>query len=240
MNKKTIIIISVIGAILLIGLIIFLVISEDDELYGPHADALRFKEEYERLNGEVYENDSELVFQTINIPENNPFRFVELEEIINLLENGGTGVVYLGWSSCSWCRNLVPILADTAIESGVPKIFHRDISEDRNILELYNNEIIEVRAGHPDYIRLLELLGELVPVYREIFPINDGSFRRIYVPVVLFIRDGEIIRYQGNLDSFQNRINQSDDLTSFDEMNEDEIDELQHLFLEYFARLFDN
>ena len=239
MNKKTIIKIVVTLSILLLVVLVFNLPSLFK--HGEHIteDARRFKAIYEALNGEFYENDPEFTFKTITIPENNPFRFVSLDEIINLIINDGTAVIYLGWPDCNWCRNLVPVLTDAAIEFGVNEILYNNIYEDRDILELVRNEIREVRAGSPYYLKLLELLGDYAPVYREILPINDGTIRRIYAPAVLFIKNGEIIRYQGNLHSFQLRINQDDELTSWDSMNENEIDELKHIFLEYFARLFD-
>jgi len=239
MSKKGIItLVSVIGCLLIIILIFNLTVGEIDSKDGITEDSLRFKQVYERLNGIAYENNPSLVFQTIEIPSDNPFVFASFDEIIYLLENNGTGVVYLGFPNCSWCRNLVPVLIEAASDFGLEKILHRNIYEDRNLLEIQDDEIIELREGNPGYLRILELLGERAPIYRELFPLNDGTIRRIYVPVVLFIRDGEIIRYQGNLDSFQARVNQNDDITSFDPMNEDEIDELKHIFLEYFARLF--
>ena len=200
------------------------------------SDALAFKLEHEELNGVPNPNNPELIFKDMYIPENNPFRYAELYEIVQLLENNGTGVVYLGFPICPWCRSFVPVLTNTAIEYGVREILYRNILEDRNILELEDGVIYETRAGHPEYYRLLELLGDLAPAYTGL---EDDSFRRVFVPALLFIKDGEVIRYQGALASFQERVS-TEELGGWLQKNEEEIEELSQIFSDYFEKLFEN
>jgi len=203
---------------------------------GATVDSIAFKQSYEELNGQLRDaNDPDRVFKSIYIPEVNPFRFVEYDEIMGLLENGGTGVVLLGIPTCPWCRNLVPVLASAAIDFGVKDILYRDILDDRDILTRdAAGNIVTEREGDAGYMRLLEALGDLAPPYRDL---GDESIRRIHVPVVLFIENGEIIRYQTSLQSFVDRV-EGEELGGWMSMNEAEEQELTELFNHYFERLF--
>ena len=200
------------------------------------SDALAFKLEHEELNGEAHPNNPDWIFKDMYIPENNPFRYAELEEVVGLLETGGTGIVYLGFPNCPWCRSFIPVLIDSARDFGIHEILYRNILEDRNILELEDGAIYEARAGHPSYYRLLELLGDLAPVYRGL---EDDSIRRVFVPALLFIKDGEVVRYQGVLESFQERAAE-DERGGWQLMNDDEVRELTQILMTYFEMLFGN
>lgn len=210
-----------------------------DESDGAQAltteDALMFKAEHEELNGQPHPDHPDNIMKDVYIPTNNPFIYVEYDEIIALLEDG-TGIIYFGFPICPWCRNLVPVLADAAIEFGVEEILYRNVLDDRNILALQDGVIVETRAGHPGYYQVLEMLGDLVPEYRGL---EDESIRRIFVPAVVFVKDGEVISYFQNLPAWQDRVNDENDAaTSFDSMNEAEIEELRQIFMNYFEILF--
>ena len=196
-------------------------------------DALAFKIEHEELNGVPHPDNPDRIFKDMYVPENNPFRYVEFDEIIEVLENG-TGVIYFGFPTCPWCRNLVPVLTDATIAFGVEDILYRNVWYDRNILELEGDEIVEVRAGHPGYYQVLEILGDHAPEYRGL---EDDSIRRIFVPAVVFVQEGEIISYYENLPAFQDRVDE-EELGGWLPMNEDEVEELTQIFMAYFERLF--
>lgn len=222
----------------LIGVLMLALVAcsnNNDEETEPSADALAFKAEHEDLNGMPHPDVPDNILKEMYVPENNPFRYVEYDEIIELL-GGGTGIIYFGFPICPWCRNLVPVLADAAIEFGVEDILYRNVLEDRNLLELVDDEIVETRAGNPGYYEVLEILGFLPPAYPGL---NDESIRRILVPAVVFVKDGEVISYFQNLSTFQDRVNDEDDeVTAWDAMNDDEIEELRQIFINYFEVLF--
>ena len=212
---------------------------EDDNLNNDYAndnsneDALAFKLEHEELNGVPHPDIEDRIFKDMYVSEHNPFRYVEYDEIIELLENG-TGIVYFGFPNCPWCRNLVPVLTDAAIEFGVEEILYRNVWYDRNILELEDGEIVETRAGHPGYYQVLDILGDLAPAYRGLY---DESIRRVFVPAVVFVSNGEIISYYENLPTFQERVDE-EELGGWLPMNDEEVEELKQTFINYFEILF--
>ena len=78
-------------------------------------DAIKFKEEYENLNSKDYKK--------IEIPEDNQIKYSNYEEVVEIIENG-TGVIYLGFPECPWCRNAVPVLLEAATETGIETIYY--------------------------------------------------------------------------------------------------------------------
>ena len=142
----------VLGAILvlLIGSLVILMFSDNKE----NSDALKFKEEYSEVN------------------DNNVFVYRDINEIINILENG-TGIVYLGFPECKWCQAYVVMLDEVAREEGLEKIYYFNILEDRK-----NNT--------DEYQKIVKLLGENL-LFDE-----EGN-KRVYVPDVTAVLKGEII-----------------------------------------------
>ena len=212
--------------------------STDSEAYEyidstAYTDAILFKIEHETLNNMPSTHNEEFIFQEMYIPEINPFVLAEWDEINDLIENG-TGVVFLSFPNCPWCRSFIPVLIDAAVDFGVTEILYRNILDCRNILTLEDGVLTESREGQPGYYRLLELLDQHAPVYDGL---EDDTIRRVFVPALIFVEDGEVIHYQGALQSFRDRV-QDTDLGGWQWMNDDEADELTSILVTYFSRVF--
>ncbi len=144
----------------------------------------------------------------------NVFLYRNIEEIINIL-NHGTGVVYLGFPECPWCKAYVPYLNEVAKTTGVTEIYYLNILEDRkNNTEEYK-QIVSIISNYLQYD-------------------NEGN-KRIYVPAVIAINNGEIVGF--------------DDETSFDTHNlddpklywvEEEVNELKAKLTEMLKKTLDN
>ena len=92
MNKRSIFVI--------IALIIVLIITGCSyEKKDKTSDALKFKEEYESINGESVEGTDYKV-RTLSIPEDNPIVYADANDIITMMDNNDTFVVYFGFNSC--------------------------------------------------------------------------------------------------------------------------------------------
>ena len=90
MKNKGIIIVMSIIIVVLVAVVVFLLVkdNEKDETDNNEiTDALKFAEEY-----------------TL-VPDDNVFVYSDVDEIIDILENG-TGVVYLGFPECQWCDQM--------------------------------------------------------------------------------------------------------------------------------------
>lgn len=165
--KKTLI---ATGIILIIIVIISLIILLNDNL--------RFKFDYESLNNIPYTNGK--IIKT-KIPWKNNIKYIEGEEVIQTLKKE-TGIVYFGYPSCPWCRNIVGPLIEVAKENNL-KIYYVNI---HNAIE---EEKEELKKLLKDYLRKNEETGEYV----------------IAVPDVYYIKSGKIIGHHiGSVDSYKN------------------------------------
>lgn len=156
--KKKIYIISSILLVIVIGVILFFIFQRNSE-----EDNIKFAKEY-------------------SISTNNVFVYRDIDEIIRIMKYG-TGVVYLGFPECSWCKAYVKYLNEVALDVGIDEIYYYNIFEDR-------------KNKTENYQRLVALLGDNLQYD------NEGN-HRIYVPNVSFHVGGEIIGndYETSLDT---------------------------------------
>lgn len=160
-----------------------------------NVDADKFKNEYEALNDKVNESNNKK-YPEVKISSNNPVKYSSYDEIFEILKSG-TGVIFLGFPECPWCRNLVPTLIEAAKESEIKTIYYLNISEDRNLLILNDkNEVITQKEGNKNYFKLVDLLSDVLDDY--VLSTADGesvntNTKRIYLPLVIFVKNGKIV-----------------------------------------------
>ena len=125
-------------------------IEEIEEITG----ALRFKTEYEALNGELNE-DGTSKYTHLLISEDNNIMYLEYADLMDFVSSG-TGLLYFGRPACPWCRLLVPPLLEFADENSAP-VYYYDIEQDRE----ENNE---------KYINILSVFQAYLPTNRVVLP----------------------------------------------------------------------
>ena len=157
-----------------------------------HEDALRFKEEYEELNGVDHNGKT---IRSVNISEDNPFVYKEASDIVKMINDKESFIVYFGFSKCPWCRSIIESLIQVAKDNDVDTIYYVDVLEIRDILKLDDdNNIVTDREGTKDYMKLIKLLDNVLSDYN--LTDGDGNTiftgeKRIYAPNVVSIVDGE-------------------------------------------------
>ena len=97
--KKKIIICVCILLVLLCG--IFFITKNK----GSNKDAIKFKEDYEAFNNKT--NSSGKNYRSVNIDKNNPFIYKTEDDIVNMINNKETFIVYFGFNTCPWCRSVI-------------------------------------------------------------------------------------------------------------------------------------
>ena len=144
MKNKNIIIAMGVIIVALIGVVIYLLVKENNNANNvtndkpEMTDASKFADEYTEIS------------------EDNVFVYASVDEIIDTLENGN-GVVYLGFPECQWCQRYVVYLNDVAKENNVDKILYYNIREDRNdnsenylkIVDLLKDYLQDDEDGNP-------------------------------------------------------------------------------------------
>ena len=188
-------------------------------------DAVKIKEEYEMLNETI--NDNNLKYPTVTLSDDNPFVYRSESEIIDILNNK-TGVIYFGFSSCPWCRSVLPILEDAAREVGLAQVFYLDIQNIRDVLELdENNKVVTSKEGSNGYYQIVELLDEYLSEYsltnEKGEEISTGK-KRLFAPTVVGVLNGEIVSFhEGSLDSQK---------SGYDALDDKEKEELKKIYVE--------
>ncbi len=183
MDKKLIL-----APVLALLIIIIAVFGLNKNSNSEVKDAVKFKEEYESLNGQKNDNGKEYV--NISVDEENPFVYASYDEVVDIIENG-TGVIYFGFPECPWCRNAVPVLIDAAQELGVDKIYYYNALSIRDTKSLdENGNIVTDKKGTDEYYKLVDLLSNVLTPYEGL---NDESIKRLYFPTVVYVKDGEVL-----------------------------------------------
>lgn len=134
-------------------------------------DAQKFKEEYEKLNGQK-SSDGE-TYNTLNIDKDNPIEYISLEELADIINAEKESYIYISSSFCPFCRVTVETLLNVAKDLNIKKIYYYDDSKQERI-EQYDN--------------ILEQLEE-----KGVNFINRDGEKKWGVPLVLKVKNGQVI-----------------------------------------------
>ncbi len=166
------------------------------------ADNERFKEEYESLNGQKYNNQT---IRKITIAQDNPFIYKTASDIVDMMDQKKSFVVYFGFAKCPWCRSMIEELITVAKENNIGIIYYVDISEIRDTKEYdETGTIITTKEGTSAYKELLDKFASVL----EDYTIKDSSGtetstgeKRIYAPNVIAVINGQATQLEtGNSD----------------------------------------
>ena len=108
------------------------------------------------------------------VDKDNVFVYRTLEEINNILENG-TGLIFLGFPECPWCRGYAPIINEIAKQKKLEKVYYFNIKNDRED----NTKL---------YQKTVKLLGDNLRY-------DDEGNRRIYAPSLIAVKNGKIVGF---------------------------------------------
>jgi len=229
--KKIRLVICFLSVLILLGNI--LLNYDKSKLSVENTDALKFEEEYEVLNNE--KNSYGLKYPYVEIDSNNPIKYSNASEISKIVESG-TGIIYLGYSKCPWCRNVVPVLLHAVEDAGIDNIYYIDMYDERDSYKVdeENNLYLE-KEGSSDYKKLLEIFNEYLDDYyvkdnqgNEIF---TGE-KRIYVPMVIFVREGDVIGI--HIDTVESQTN------PYKLLNDEQYEELYNIYSRYIHEMLND
>lgn len=156
-------------------------------------DALKFKEEYEKLNGEKTSYE-DYYYRSLDIESDNPIIYKGAKEILDMIDEEETFAVYFGFSSCPWCRSVISTLIEVADDLEIDTIYYVDVKDIRDIKEIDSNgNIVTTKEGTDDYYKLLDKLENVLDDYT--ITDKDGievsaNEKRIYAPNIVAIVDG--------------------------------------------------
>lgn len=185
-NRLFMIIVTILAAIVLV-LNIQKVISNNSQ-----TDDIKFKEEYEKLNGK--KNDQGKKYREITIDSKNKMVYKTTEEVLDLIDKKKSFVLYFGFDTCPWCRSVVPTLASISKELN-QEVYYIDVKDIRDTFELDDdNKPKLVKKGSKDYSKLLEKLESVLEDYTLTDSDNNEikvGEKRIYAPSIVSVIDGK-------------------------------------------------
>lgn len=153
------------------------------------SDAKRFRSEYENSIETNEEDQSNEM-----IPEDNPFVYATAGEIITMMDNNESFVVYFGYANCVGCHHMLPVLIDAANDLNISKIYYVDVDNIRDELTINSKgEVITVKEASEGYLGLLNRLDSVLMNYT----LSDGENtikldnKRIYAPSIVSIVNGK-------------------------------------------------
>ena len=149
-----------------------------------------------------------------SVDKNNVFVYRTDEQIIKILKDG-TGIVYLGFPECPWCQKYVSILNEVAKENNITKIYYFNILEDREL-------------ETPEY-------KEMVSLLKNYLDTDDEGNKRIFVPEIVFVQNGEIIAHNNETAKIMNSTE-----TPESYWTEEKITSLKTLLTEYITQINSN
>ena len=190
MNKK------VLGIIILIIVVIIASIGGYYYFNGNNkpkeeetpTDAIKFKEEYESLNGKT--NDNNKNYREVSISSVNPIIYKSAEEVAQMIDDKETFVVYFGYNSCPWCRSVISTFIETAKELNIDKVYYVDVHDIRDVITLNSdNELETTKKGSEGYYSLIKKLDNVLADY-DITDEVKAPEKRIYAPNVVVVIKG--------------------------------------------------
>ena len=210
MNKQRKTVFFIICLFLLVTLGIVYIFSE---LYAENdipittvTDAYKFKNEYESVNDKDLDNGKKI--RNLVIADTNPFVYKTPAEIVKMIDEKKTFVVYFGFNTCPWCRSVISSLIESAGEKEIKKVYYVDVKDIRDTYELNDkNEAVRTKEGTAEYYRLLEQLGTVLNDYSPLkYETKKGKTKevkidekRIYAPSVVVVKNGEAITMETGL-----------------------------------------
>lgn len=221
----------VLGLVCFCAILTFLYLqkSSHDDSDATLNSNTKFKDEYTAYNGK--ENNGRN-YPQVDISDDNVYYYASEDEIRSLFEDKKTGVLYLGFPTCPWCRNMVPVLNEAGKYYGIDKIYYYNIKEIRSSYSFDSDNKLVKQEGTELYNYLLAKLDSFLADY-SVTDNNNKSVKtgekRIYAPTVVFIKEGEVKGIvEGTVDS------QKDPYILLDETQRKE---LYDKYLEYFNKL---
>lgn len=117
----------------------------------------------ERFNGDYNE-----------IPRNNPFKYLNSTELIELLNNG-SGIIFMGNKENIWSKRYAQYLYELSKDFDIKEIFYYDVKK----VKLLKNR------NYYNIINALE--GKLIE--------TDDSTNNLFSPSLYIVKDGEVVFY---------------------------------------------
>lgn len=186
------------------GIALAVVLLTGCNFNAKNEDALKFKEDYESLNGHETSTAGRY-YRTIEIDKDNPFIYATIDELNEKIENEETYIVYFGANWCPWCRSVLPTFIEEAKTAKIDKVYYIDVRPDNEIdndlRDIYSldddGKIYLSHEGTKAYHQFLEYADAILPEYSSHgVSVDKTEFddeKRIGAPSFILVKEGKPI-----------------------------------------------
>lgn len=188
---------------ILVIILCFLALKLDEKnnnIINTTASNIKFMEEYTSLNGKTDELGN--AYSEVLLDSNNIYYYANENEIIELLKSG-TGVIYLGYPTNNYSRNIVDILNEVVSEYDYDKIYYYNIKPIMSSVVIDNDNKVVLNKGNAFYYELLSILNDFLDYYTVLDNNNEEVIleeKKIEVPSVIFVKEGKITGVVDNIE----------------------------------------
>ena len=155
--------------------------SNNNVTYTATDDALRFKQDYEALNDTPVEEGGEN-YNTVNIPEENPIVYIDLEDYVNIINSDEEAFIYFSNPTCAYCRATIETLLKALQDLGVQKLYYYDLDTGMTVT---------------DETKRKELLDQLVE--KGLISRNSQGNESWTTPLVAKTKSGEVLEKKSGI-----------------------------------------
>lgn len=198
-------------------------------------DSIKFKEEYEVFNNKKASSGKK--YKKLNINKNNRVKYSNYDELIDIIKNK-TGIIYLGYPTCPWCRSAIPVLFEVVKDNNINTIYYLNIEKERDYYIVEDEKLTyalddngKEMKGTDGYFKLLDALDEHLSDY--VISVDGKKYevgeKRIYAPSVIFVKDGKVIGIHVSTVASQS--------SGYDALTKEEHDELYSIYEDYIIEL---
>lgn len=143
--------------------------------YTVTEDSKRFKQEYEALNNMPVQESGEN-YNTVNIPEANSIVYVNIEELVNIINSDEEAFIYFSSPTCAYCRATIETLLKALQDLGVQKLYYYDLETGMTVT---------------DENKRKELLDQLVD--KDLISRNSQGNESWTMPLVAKVQGGKVL-----------------------------------------------
>lgn len=159
-------------------------VIDETPSYTITNDSLKFKKEFEANNDKKNKVN-------ISIKNYSTVTYSSYEEIFKKLESDESYILFFASSTDENSRIMASILVDKALTLK-EDIYYLDITNDIDKKELTKDgKIKTIKKGSDNYYELVKKLNGYLPSYEGL---KDDTIKRVYIPTVVFVSKGIIIK----------------------------------------------
>ena len=165
-------------------------------------DEVKFKKEYESINGQTNSNEEILI--DVTIAEDNNVKYISLDEAVKLMKKD-SGIIFFAFPTNQKSRIAVQVLINAMSNTDLDKIYYVNVrpnddeaSDLRDIYTITKKKVQKSKDASDSYYELLKLLDKYLPKYTLTNSsgdlVNTGE-KRLSVPTLISFNKGNIGKY---------------------------------------------